>query len=73
MPSPHAVPDFHAHPRHASLLDWLTVAVWLLVSVGFVASLLAPVRGRAEPAADGCYAACSPASTSSSAPRKAST
>jgi hypothetical protein len=37
------VPEVHQeHRRRAGLLDWMTVALWLVISVGFVASLRAP-------------------------------
>jgi hypothetical protein len=43
MKSTVLVPEIHhEHARHAGLLDWVTVALWLVVSVGFVVSLRTP-------------------------------
>jgi hypothetical protein len=51
MRSTALVPEVHHdHPRHAGALDWVTVAVWLIITTAFVVSLLAPVRGHAEAA-----------------------
>ena len=48
MKSTVLVPESHQeHARRTGLLDWMTLAIWLVLSAGFVVSLLAPARGRA--------------------------
>jgi hypothetical protein len=58
MKSTILVPESHEeHRRRAGLLDWMTVAVWLLLLAGFVLSVAAPARSRAEAGLESAAAA----------------